>query len=293
MRLQPYRDRDIPALVSLVNERDILCYEFIPYSEEKLRVELKEASYALLAVDEQDRVHGLAYLWPEWWGEIVILYAPAGPGQSDAGKQLLSAVEQQSRTGGLIALIDPADQERLAAFSAIGYRSETTSYQMVTQLGQMRPLPQVPEGYIIRSLRSDEEQALIRLAEAAYGMQRLEPGILGKWKTEDPAFSLDCIKVAQYGEQLVALVVARSDREYNRHYHTKRGYLGPAGTLPLHRGKGLTKALTAEAMNSLRERGMDTVCLHTLQTNQPALTVARDLGFCPVHEWIIMRKALH
>jgi ribosomal protein S18 acetylase RimI-like enzyme len=57
--------------------------------------------------------------------------------------------------------------------------------------------------------------------------------------------------------------VAHTDREFNRHYHAKHGYLGPEATLPEHQGKGLGKALTARAMNFLRERGLDQVSLYT------------------------------
>jgi ribosomal protein S18 acetylase RimI-like enzyme len=47
--------------------------------------------------------------------------------------------------------------------------------------------------------------------------------------------------------------------------HTKQGTM--AATLPEHRGKGLGKALTAQAMNFLREQGLETVSLYTWSGN--------------------------
>ncbi|MCR4405176.1 MAG: GNAT family N-acetyltransferase [Candidatus Acetothermia bacterium] len=76
------------------------------------------------------------------------------------------------------------------------------------------------------------------------------------------------------------------------HYHTKRGYLGPAATLPEHRGKGLGKALTARAMNFLRERGLERVSLYTWEGNPPALRVTRGLDFRASHEWKILTKPI-
>ncbi|MBE0431086.1 MAG: GNAT family N-acetyltransferase [Dehalococcoidia bacterium] len=99
--------------------------------------------------------------------------------------------------------------------------------------------------------------------------------------------------MAESGDTLIAAVVGRSDLEYNRHYHAHRGYLGPAATLPAHRGKGLAEALTAQAMNVLFERGIHTVCLHTWETNKPALGAIRDLGFRAGHEWKVLRKTIH
>lgn len=293
MRLRPYCESDIPELVSLLNEVDAGTYEFIPRTEEDLQAELEGAGSIMLAADGQDRIVGFAYLREEWWSETVALCAQPGPEQQDIWELLLAVIERGTQTGRLTILIDTLDQGLLTFFTARGYATESTSYHMMATLNGPLPLPQVPEGYLVRRLRPDEEEQLIRLANDAYHLERLRPGILARWTTEDPVFSMDCVKVAEYEGELVAVVVARSDREYNRHYHANRGYLGPAATLPSHRGKGLSKALTAQAMNVLHELGMQTVCLHTWQTNRPALGVTTDLGFRVGHEWRVLRKTLH
>jgi ribosomal protein S18 acetylase RimI-like enzyme len=289
MRLQPYCKSILPKVVSLLNEAEAGSYEFIPYGEEGLKAELKEASSVLLATDDQDRVTGLAYLGRQWYGETVTLYIR--PGQWEVGDLLLSALEPRTQTEELSTSVDTFDRERLVFFLERGYRPESSLYEMTADLGRRRRLRHLPAGCIIGALeKTDEEEALIQLANTAYAGERLRPGILAQWQAQDPSFSTDWVQVVRCDGQLVATVVARSDREYNEYFHANRGYLGPAATLPSYRGKGLSQALTAQAMNFLRERGMRTVCLHTWERNQPAVRLTTNLGFCVVHEWKILAK---
>jgi hypothetical protein len=47
MNERPYQEADLPELVGLLNEACQGSHEFIPYTEENLRAELKEASSIL------------------------------------------------------------------------------------------------------------------------------------------------------------------------------------------------------------------------------------------------------
>jgi len=290
MRLQPYRKRILPKVVSLLNEVEAGSYEFIPYTEKGLQAELKGANSVLLATDDRDRIAGLAYLGRQWYGETIELRARPGAGQWEAADLLLSALEPRAQTDELSTSVDPSGREWLAFYLERGYRAESSLYQMIADLDRQRRPERLPAGCIIGGLEADEEEALIQLANTAYAGERLRPGILAQWQAEDPNFSTDWVQVARCDGQLVGTVVARSDREYNEYFHANRGYLGPAATLPSYRGKGLGEALTARAMNFLRERGMRTVCLHTWERNQPAVRLTTNLGFRVVHEWRILNK---
>ena len=290
MRLQPYRKKVLPKVLSLLNEAEVGSHEFIPYSEESLQAELKGASSVLLATDDQDWITGLAYLGRQWYGETVTLHVRPGPGQWEAGDLLLSALEPRNQTDELSTLVETFDHERLAFFLKRGYRSDSSLYQMTADLDHRRRRRRLPAGCTIGSLKKDEEEALIQLANTAYTGERLRPGILAQWQAQNPDFSADWVQVARSDGQLVASVVARSDREYNEYFHANRGYLGPAATLPSYRGKGLSQTLTARAMNFLRERGMRTVCLYTWEGNQPAVRLTTNLGFRVAHEWKILSK---
>ena len=290
MRLQPYRKKVLPKVLSLLNEAEAGSHEFIPYGEESLRAELKGASSVLLATDDQDRITGFAYLSRQWYGETVTLHVRPGPGQWEAGDLLLSALEPRNQTDELSTEVETFDHDRLGFFLERGYRSDTSLYQMTADLDHRRRRRRLPAGCTIGSLKKDEEEALIQLSNTAYAGERLRPGILARWQAEGPDFGTDWVQVARCDGQLVASFVARSDREYNEYFHANRGYLGPAATLPNYRGKGLSQALTARAMNFLRERGMRKVSLYTWEGNQPAVTLTTNLGFRVAHEWKIFSK---
>jgi len=290
MRLQPYRKKVLPKVLSLLNEAEAGSHEFIPYGEESLQAELKGASSVLLTTDDQDRITGSAYLSRQWYGETVTLHVRPGPGQWEAGDLLLSALEPRNQTDELSTEVETFDHDRLGFFLERGYRSDTSLYQMTADLDHRRRRRRLPAGCTIGSLKKDEEEALIQLSNTAYAGERLRPGILARWQAEGPDFGTDWVQVARCDGQLVASVVARSDREYNEYFHANRGYLGPAATLPNYRGKGLSQALTARAMNFLRERGMRKVSLYTWEGNQPAVTLTTNLGFRVAHEWKIFSK---
>lgn len=290
MRLQPYRKKVLPKVLSLLNEAEAGSHEFIPYGEESLQAELKGANSVLLATDDQDRITGLAYLSRQWYGETITLHVRPGLGQWEAGDLLLSALEPGKQTDELSTSVEKFDHERLAFFLERGYRPDSSLYQMTADLDRRRRRRRLPAGCSIGGLKMDEEEALIQLANTAYAGERLRPGILAQWQAQDPDFSTDWVHVARCDGQLVASVVARSDREYNDYFHANRGYLGPAATLPSYRGKGLSQALTARAMNFLRERGMRIVCLYTWEGNQPAVRLTTNLGFRVAHEWKILSK---
>ncbi len=290
MRLQPYRKRILPKVLSLVNEAEAGSYEFIPYTEQSLEAELKRASPVLLVADDQDRVVGLAYLGRQWYGGTITLHVRPGVGRWEVGALLLSSIEPRAQTQELSTYVDKADRERLAFFLERAYRPESSFYEMIAALDRKRRRGRLPTGCVIDTLKADEEEALIELANTAYVGERLRPGILTRWQADDPDFNTDWIQVVRCDGQLVAAVVARSDRGYNEHFQGNRGYLGPAATLPSYRGKGLSQALTAQAMNFLRERGMRTVCLHTWERNKPAVKLTTNLGFRVVHEWKILSK---
>ena len=199
------------------------------------------------------------------------------------------AIESQARSGEVSVVVDSGTHEKIDFFTARGYKPEGSLYQMVAELDLPRPVL-VPQGYLLRGLKPNEEEELIEVVNIAYEGERLRPGALARWHSEDPAFSAAWVQVAEFEGKLVAAVVARSDHDFNQHYHAKRGYLGPAATLPEHRGKG--KALTAQAMNFLRKQGLETVSLYTWGGNHPALKLLKDLGVRVGHEWKILTKSV-
>jgi len=83
--------------------------------------------------------------------------------------------------------------------------------------------------------------------------------------------------------------VAKPDTAATKYLQLKRGYLGPATTLPEFRNKHLASALTARAMNFLFKNGMDSVRLGTSEQNVSSIALLRSLGFQVEN----VRKILH
>jgi ribosomal protein S18 acetylase RimI-like enzyme len=163
---------------------------------------------------------------------------------------------------------------------------------MSAKLDGLRSIPKVDDGIKLRSLRADEEERLITAVNEGFGWRRLERGDLGIWKTEDPPFNEDWVQIAEAERKIVSVVVARPDSDSIKYLHIKRGYLGPAVTLPEYRSKHLASALTARAMNFLFEKGMDSVRLGTSETNASSIALLRRLGFQVEHLRKTLRKKL-
>ena len=100
------------------------------------------------------------------------------------------------------------------------------------------------------------------------------------------------MQVAEVKERIVSVVVAKPDTDATKYLHLKRGYLGPAATLPEFRTKHLASALTARAMNFLFKKGMDSVILGTSEQNVSSIALLRSLGFKVENVRKIMRKEL-
>jgi len=161
---------------------------------------------------------------------------------------------------------------------------------MLTELAELKAIPEIPENVVLRSLKPKEENEFVQLVNNGFGYERVRPGDIQKWKTENPPFDEEWIHVAESDGKLVSVVVAKPDVGYNRFFNAKRGYLGPAATLSEHRGTNLASAITVRTMNFLFEQGMDSACLFTLETNIPAIKLLRNIGFEIGHSWKFMQK---
>jgi ribosomal protein S18 acetylase RimI-like enzyme len=78
-----------------------------------------------------------------------------------------------------------------------------------------------------------------------------------------------------------------------KYLNLKRGYLGPAATLSEFRNMHLASALTAQAMNYLFEKRMDSVRLGTSETNVSSNALLRKLGFQIEDVKKLLRKKLN
>ncbi|MGB9684443.1 MAG: GNAT family N-acetyltransferase [Candidatus Bathyarchaeales archaeon] len=277
----------MPRLVELLNGVYRNSYEFIPFTKEKLRLEIVERKLRVLVAEDKGVVFGcVAYGRSPWGMEIEWLAASEETIRDALVEEVEKNVEDE-----VFTTVD-FGSPMMNFLVRHGYKAEGGLYQMVARLDCVKPLPEVPAGTVIRSLKPGEEKLLIETVNSAYGWERMRDGSVARWKTEHPPFNEEWIHVAEIGEKIVSAVVSRPDTEYNEFFKTKRGYLGPAATLPDYRGKNLASALTRRAMNFLYEKGMDSVALYTVEQNTPSVMLLRKLGFEVGHHWRFMRKTL-
>jgi len=283
---------DASSLVRLLNEEYANSYEFIPYTVERFLKEVEERNLTVLVAKEGGEILGCIALHAGHHGEhIEWLASTKGVHRQLVEDMLVSEVEKQVVGSDLSVRVD-AESPQMEFWIKRGYKAEDGFYHMVARLDGVKPLPPVPEGTIIRSLKPGEEKALIETVNTGYGWERLREGFIAQWKAEHPPFDESWIHIAEMDGKIVSAVASRPDTEYNKLFKARRGYLGPAVTLPEYRGRNLASALTRRAMNFLYERGMDSVALHTAEQNKPSVTLLKNLGFEIRYTWKFMRKNL-
>ncbi|MGC8998469.1 MAG: GNAT family N-acetyltransferase [Candidatus Bathyarchaeia archaeon] len=287
-----FSNEDAAVLVRLLNEEFANSYEFIPYTIEGLLKEVRERNLTVLVAKRDSEILGCIALHAGHHGEHIEWLASLNGAHKRAIEEMLVNEVEKRITGTDLSVRVDADSPKMGFWIERGYKAKDEFYHMVARLDGVKPLPPVPEGTIIRSLKPEEEKALVETVNKGYGWERLREGFIAEWKAEHPPFDESWIHIAEIGGKIVSAVASRPDTEYNKFYKAKRGYLGPAVTLPEYRGRNLASALTRRAMNFLYEKGMDSVALHTAEQNTPSVTLLKKLGFEVRHVWRFMHKNL-
>jgi ribosomal protein S18 acetylase RimI-like enzyme len=292
VKIRSFTDKDLPNLVKLLNESHREAYEFTPYNEEELKSQILERRFRILmAVEDGKTVGSVAYNDGHWGEEIEWLTASKSSNRKIVENKLVREAEKYVKRQAVFTAVD-AGSPKMEEWIERGYKPEGGLYHMIARLDAIRALPNVSDGVILRSLKQEEEKGLVEAVNAGFGWKRLEMGIIQRWKSECPPFCEEWVHAAEHNHKIVSAVASRPDINYNRFFNGKRGYLGPAATLPEFRGKNLASALTCRAMNFLFEKGMDSVALYTSEQNIPSIALLRKLRFEVRHSWKFMRKNL-
>jgi ribosomal protein S18 acetylase RimI-like enzyme len=291
-QIRSFTEEDLPTLVRLLNEAHREPYEFTPYTEDELKSRIRERCFQIfMAVENGETVGSVAYNDGHWGEEIEWLTASKSSNRKIIENELLREAEKCVKRQVVFTAVD-AGSPKTEEWIERGYKPEGGLYHMIARLDGIKPLPKVPEGIILRSLKPQEEKELVEAVNAGFGSERIRMGIIQLWRSEFPSFSEEWVHVAEHNNKIVSAVVSRPDMNYDKFFNGKRGYLGPAATLPECRGKNLASALTFRAMNFLFEKGMDSVALYTSEQNIPSIALLRKLGFEVGHHWKFMRKSL-
>jgi len=284
----------MPTIVRLLNQEYSNSYEFIPFDEERVLSQIRRRRLKILVAEENGKVLGLIATHSHENSEEDVSWLAASKEHNQIAieNMLVNELEKNVKADTISTSIDE-ENPRITNWINRGYTLQPGFQRMSAKLNSLKPIPQVAEGTNLRSLRPDEEKELVGAMNTGFGWQRLEPGDLETWKSEDPPFSEDWVQVAEVDETIVSAVVAKPDTDCVKYLHLKRGYLGPAATLPEFRNKHLGSALTARAMNFLFEKGMDSVRLGTSEQNVSSIALLHSLGFQVDIVRKILRKKLN
>ncbi|MEM3576893.1 MAG: GNAT family N-acetyltransferase [Candidatus Bathyarchaeia archaeon] len=289
-KIRNFEEKDLPAIVNLLNQAYRGVYEFTPYREDDVRFWLQRGNAEIFVAEVKGEILGVALYRDGHWGEEIEWLATKDVVDKRAIEDaLVKAIEKRVKGSAVFTAVD-VESPKIAEWVERGYKAEGGLYHMIAKLKGLKPIPKVPEGIILRSLKPEEEKAFVEAVNAGFGWERISVGAIQRWKDEHPPFNEEWIHVADAGCKIVSVVVSRPDTEYNEYYGGKRGYMGPAATIPQYRGKGLACALTCRAMNFLYTRGYDSVALYTAEQNIPSVTLLQKLGFQVAHNWKFMRK---
>ncbi|MGD0994977.1 MAG: GNAT family N-acetyltransferase [Candidatus Bathyarchaeia archaeon] len=290
-KIRSFKESDLPFLFELLKEPDgeqRLLY--MHYGDGNLLSWIQERRLEVLIAEDNCRIIGsAAYNDGHWGEEIEWLVVCKNADAKLVEDMLVKEAEKYVKKGTVFTSVN-AGSPKIEEWVQRGYCPNGGLHYMLTRLAGLKTIPKIPESILLRSLKPEEENEFVHLVNTGFEYERVRPGDIRKWKTENPPFDEEWIHVAESNGKLVSVVVAKPDVGYNRFFNAKRGYLGPAATLHEYRGRNLASALTVRAMNSLFEQGMDSVCLFTLETNVPAIKLLRKIGFEIGHSWKFMHK---
>lgn len=173
------------------------------------------------------------------------------------------------------------DAERIAVLERHGFVSqETRTLHMVRPLDERIPEPQLPAGFVIRSVTGEHEaEPLVALHRAAFGTDNMTVEARLSWMRApeyDP--ELDLVVVAPDGT-LATYVFCSISQEENALTGRRDGYTDPVATHPAFQRRGLTRALLLTGLRLLKERGVETARLGTGSWNTAMQQTAKSVGF--------------
>ena len=166
------------------------------------------------------------------------------------------------------------NKERLAFIRKHGFhQTDFVTVGMKRSLSEPIPVPELPQGFSIRSVAgTGEAEAIASTHRAAFGTEYMTTEnrlIIMNTSEYDP--SLDLVAIAP--DVTIAAYCTcsvNSDRE---------GYTDPVATHPRFQRLGLAKALLLKGLQLLKDRGMEFASLGTSSSNIAMQKAAKSAGF--------------
>lgn len=222
------------------------------------------------------------------------------------GRAMLRANERRLRE---IAASHPTDGERVlqswadqhehnneALLQSEGYTRTRDSYDMLRPDLENLPDFQLPEGLEVRPVTPDQYRTIWEADQEAFQDHwGFTPGTEADYQSwlRFPHFEPSLWRVAWDGDQVAGQVRSFIDKQENVEYKRLRGYTEFISVRRPWRKRGLARALIAQSLHALRERGMREAELGVDAENlSGALRVYESCGFQVIRRNSVYRKPL-
>jgi ribosomal protein S18 acetylase RimI-like enzyme len=158
VQIRSFTDKNLSSLVKLLNETRRESYEFVPFNEEKLRSRIGEWDLKILVAKEESEITGsVAYNSGHWGEEIEWLCVRESLNRKHLENLLVREIEKHVK-GEKISTVVDAENQKINEWTERGYKPEGGLYHMVATLNTLKPLPKVPKGTIISSLKQKRKK---------------------------------------------------------------------------------------------------------------------------------------
>ncbi len=164
-----------------------------------------------------------------------------------------------------------------------GWITKGYQYEMVCKLPPPELNLKLPEGFIVRQMRCDEDKEIVEVINEAYEHERIRGSLIENMKARYTDWTCDFCWLIEKNGEIASVVVSRPRQEYIDYFGIKRGYVGPIGTRPKYQGMGLATYLTHHVLKFYTDLGYDEVSLWVFSSTPNAIRIYERLGFVKIN----------
>ena len=165
---------------------------------------------------------------------------------------------------------------------------------MIRPMLDALPDAPLPDGLLVRAAHAEQYRAIWEAIQEAFrdhwGSFPTTEWHYQQW-LDDPNFDPALWRVAWDGDQIAGVTLGEIRAAENRQYHRARGWIEDVAVRRPWRRRGLARALIAQTIRALQERGMTEAALDVDSENLTgALGLYQSLGFQVAKRFATFRK---
>jgi ribosomal protein S18 acetylase RimI-like enzyme len=254
--------RDAEGILAVGIARDIEDLGAPDWVLDDVREELAEAERAWVVEDEAGRVLAAALLAGDGYAHVLVHPAACGQG---VGTHLRELVEASAPAGSVLRQeVNGSNDQARGLLEGAGYRAEQHYWRMAMGLEAPLAAAAWPERVSTRRYAPED------LAETETLVRESLPDFSGNLAARRVASDLSTVARAAAGGSLAGVVLCER-RE-------GQGFVSYLAVAPEWRGRGLGRALLADALTRMRAAGLERAALGVNGRNESATALYRSVG---------------